>query len=119
MNIAVAGTGYVGLSLAVLLSQHHRVSAVDVVPEKAEALFGREFPIRDPELVPEGLIGPDPPMAKQLVVVPSACYKAGGAISPDPILPSLPQKLFNRCGDLGSAAHAHLGVDVFDERLHS
>lgn len=50
MNIAVAGTGYVGLSLAVLLSQHHHVSAVDVVPEKVEMLQGWESPIRDPEI---------------------------------------------------------------------
>ena len=38
MNIAVAGTGYVGLSLAVLLSQHNQVIAVDIVPEKVEKL---------------------------------------------------------------------------------
>lgn len=50
MNIAVAGTGYVGLSLAVLLSRHHHVSAVDVVPEKVEMLQGWESPIRDPEI---------------------------------------------------------------------
>ena len=50
MNIAVAGTGYVGLSLAVLLSQHHHVAAVDVVPEKVEALQRWESPIRDPEI---------------------------------------------------------------------
>ena len=50
MNIAVAGTGYVGLSLAVLLSQHHRVSAVDVVPQKVEMLRRWESPIRDPEI---------------------------------------------------------------------
>ncbi len=47
MNIAIAGTGYVGLSLAVLLSQHHRVTAVDVIPEKVEKLNRRESPIRD------------------------------------------------------------------------
>ena len=50
MNIAVAGTGYVGLSLAVLLSQHHHVSAVDVVPQKVEMLSRWESPIRDPEI---------------------------------------------------------------------
>ena len=38
MNIAVAGTGYVGLSLAVLLSQHNKVTAVDIVSEKVEKL---------------------------------------------------------------------------------
>ena len=47
MKIAVAGTGYVGLSLATLLSQRHRVVAVDVVPEKVEKINRRESPIRD------------------------------------------------------------------------
>lgn len=47
MNIAVAGTGYVGLSLAVLLAQHNRVTAVDIVPEKVEKLNGCISPIQD------------------------------------------------------------------------
>ena len=47
MKIAVAGTGYVGLSLAVLLAQHHDVTAVDVVPEKVEMINRRESPIQD------------------------------------------------------------------------
>lgn len=47
MNIAVAGTGYVGLSLAVLLSQHNHVTAVDIVPEKAEMLNKWINPIQD------------------------------------------------------------------------
>ena len=47
LNIAVAGTGYVGLSLAVLLAQHHHVTAVDVVPEKVEKVNRRESPIQD------------------------------------------------------------------------
>jgi UDPglucose 6-dehydrogenase len=38
MNIAVAGTGYVGLSIATLLSQHHHVTAVDVIPEKVDKI---------------------------------------------------------------------------------
>ena len=46
-NIAVAGTGYVGLSIATLLSQHHHVVAVDVVPEKVEMLKNRKSPIQD------------------------------------------------------------------------
>ena len=46
-NIAVAGTGYVGLSIATLLSQHHHVVAVDVVPEKVEMLKNRRSPIQD------------------------------------------------------------------------
>ena len=46
-NIAVAGTGYVGLSIATLLSQHHRVMAVDVIPEKVEKINNRVSPIQD------------------------------------------------------------------------
>lgn len=46
-NIAVAGTGYVGLSLAVLLSQHHSVTAVDIVPEKVDMINSRKSPIQD------------------------------------------------------------------------
>lgn len=47
MKIAVAGTGYVGLSMATLLSQHHEVTAVDVIPEKVEKINRRESPIQD------------------------------------------------------------------------
>ena len=47
MKIAVAGTGYVGLSMATLLSQHHEVTAVDVVPEKVEKINKRISPIQD------------------------------------------------------------------------
>ena len=46
-TIAVAGTGYVGLSLAVLLSQHHKVYAVDILPEKVDLINRRKSPIRD------------------------------------------------------------------------
>lgn len=47
MKIAVAGTGYVGLSMATLLAQHNRVVAVDIVPEKVEMINRRQSPIRD------------------------------------------------------------------------
>ena len=47
INIAVAGTGYVGLSIATLLSQHHRVTAVDVIPEKVGKINSRISPIQD------------------------------------------------------------------------
>ena len=47
MKIAVAGTGYVGLSIATLLSQHHQVVAVDVIPEKVELINNRKSPIQD------------------------------------------------------------------------
>ena len=46
-NIAVAGTGYVGLSIATLLAQHNRVTAVDVIPEKVELINSRKSPIQD------------------------------------------------------------------------
>ena len=47
LKIAVAGTGYVGLSIATLLSQHHHVTAVDIVPEKVELINNRKSPIQD------------------------------------------------------------------------
>ena len=47
MNIAVAGTGYVGLSIATLLAQHNHVTAVDVVPEKVDLINNRKSPIQD------------------------------------------------------------------------
>ena len=47
LKIAVAGTGYVGLSLAVLLAQHHQVTALDIVPEKVEMINNKKSPIRD------------------------------------------------------------------------
>ena len=47
MNIAVAGTGYVGMSIATLLSQHNHVVAVDVIPEKVEKINNKISPIQD------------------------------------------------------------------------
>ena len=47
MKIAVAGTGYVGLSIATLLSQHHEVMAVDIIPEKVELINNKKSPSQD------------------------------------------------------------------------
>lgn len=47
LKIAVAGTGYVGLSIATLLAQHHHVMAVDIVPEKVELINNKKSPIQD------------------------------------------------------------------------
>ena len=47
LKIAVAGTGYVGLSIATLLSQHHHVTAVDIIPEKVKLINNRKSPIQD------------------------------------------------------------------------
>lgn len=47
LNIAVAGTGYVGLSIATLLAQHNHVTAVDIIPEKVEMINNRKSPIQD------------------------------------------------------------------------
>ena len=58
MKIAVAGAGYVGLSNAVLLAQHHQVVILDVVPEKVAKIVGRESPIVDPEI--ENYLGSKP-----------------------------------------------------------
>lgn len=47
LKIAVAGTGYVGLSIATLLSQHHKVTAVDIIPEKVEMINNKKSSIQD------------------------------------------------------------------------
>lgn len=46
MKIAVAGTGYVGLSIATLLAQHHEVVAVDIIPEKVELINNKKSPTK-------------------------------------------------------------------------
>ena len=49
-NVAVAGTGYVGMSMATLLSQHNHVTAVDIIPEKVDLINNRKSPIVDAEI---------------------------------------------------------------------
>lgn len=49
-KIAVAGTGYVGLSMAVLLAQHHQVTAVDIIAEKVDLINAKKSPIQDKEI---------------------------------------------------------------------
>ena len=56
MKIAVAGTGYVGLSMATLLAQHNKVTAVDVVPQKVDMINRRQSPIND-QYIQEFLAG--------------------------------------------------------------
>ena len=58
LQIAVAGTGYVGLSIATLLAQHHQVTAVDIIPEKVEKINKRISPIQD-EYIEKYLLNPD------------------------------------------------------------
>ena len=50
MNIAIAGTGYVGLANAILLAQHHHVTAVDLVQDKVDAINARKSPLVDAEI---------------------------------------------------------------------
>ena len=63
MKIAVAGIGYVGLSLSVLLAQHNEVWAVDVVPGKVEMLNRKQSPIRDAEI--EQYLREGPPLTRR------------------------------------------------------
>ena len=65
LKIAVAGTGYVGLSIATLLAQHHKVIAVDIVPEKVEMINNKKSPIQD-EYIEKYLPDADVKEAKEI-----------------------------------------------------
>ena len=58
LKIAVAGTGYVGLSITTLLAQHHQVTAVDVIPEKVDLINQHKSPIQD-DYIEKYLMVPD------------------------------------------------------------
>lgn len=73
MKIAVAGTGYVGMSLAVLLAQHNEVTAVDIVPEKVELINHHQSPIQDAEI--ERFLS-DRPLHLTATLDAQAAYKA-------------------------------------------
>ena len=76
IRVAVAGTGYVGLSIATLLSQHHRVTAVDVIPEKVEKINNRISPIQDDYieryLAEKPLLSPPPSTAAGPMPTPTS-----------------------------------------------
>lgn len=65
LKIAIAGTGYVGLSIATLLSQHHQVTAVDIIPEKVDLINNRKSPIQD-EYIEKYLVEKDLNLAATL-----------------------------------------------------
>ena len=50
LKITIAGLGYVGLSIAILLSQHHQVTAIDIIPEKIKMVNNKISPIKDKEI---------------------------------------------------------------------
>lgn len=69
MKIAVAGTGYVGLSIATLLSQHHEVMAVDIIPEKVNLINHKKSPIQD-EYIEKYLAEKDLNLTARLILKP-------------------------------------------------
>ena len=69
IKVAVAGTGYVGLSIATLLSQHHHVTAVDVIPEKVEKLNNKISPIQDDYIEKYCYIAGKSPLARMAVPI--------------------------------------------------
>ena len=77
MKIAVAGTGYVGLSIATLLAQHNEVTAVDVIPEKVEMINNRKSPIQDDYI--EKYLG-DPSILPLVGEAPDKSPSLGGSL---------------------------------------
>lgn len=105
IKIAVAGTGYVGLSIATLLSQHHHVTAVDVIPEKVTLINNRKSPIQD-EYIEKYLAEKDLSLCATLDGASAYRPKCDGAIyivgdSMYPLLKSGDIVLYKQLKDIG------------------
>ena len=85
LNIAVAGTGYVGLSIATLLAQHNHVTAVDIIPEKVELINNRKSPIQD-DYIEKYLVEKDLDLTATLMVNPPIKMLISSSLLLQPIM---------------------------------
>ena len=94
-NIAVAGTGYVGMSIATLLAQHNHITAVDIIPEKVEMINRRQSPVQD-EYIEDYLAKKDLDLSatldacRLLPVIVSEIRFQRGAVLQSPFLSGIP-----------------------------